>query len=63
MCWIRTEGVNCDYYSFLRDPGDMLYTLTGEYMKEYDWAEATLGCIIRIAQKVGTEEELEFLYK
>ncbi len=63
MCRVNTDGVKCDYYDFLSDPKGMLYTLTGEYMKEYEWSETTLGSIIRIAQKVGTEEELEFLYR
>ena len=40
---IRTEEVDCDYYSFMNGDSDAINTYCGEYMAQYSWAEFTVG--------------------
>lgn len=38
---IKTELVDCDYYSYLDGDIDAINSYTGEYMSNYSWAELT----------------------
>ena len=38
--------LDCDYYRFLNGDTQAINAFRGEYMKQYSWAEATLGNII-----------------
>lgn len=38
---IRTDGVDCDYYNFLRDGTRPAGFADSDYMSRYQWAEAT----------------------
>lgn len=62
-CMACISGIKCDYYSFLDQPLQYLPRLSGEYMKDYEWSEKTMGQIVRIAQQVCDEKKLEFLYE
>ena len=38
--------VDCDYYRFLKGDMQAVNSFQGEYMKQYSWAESTLGNLI-----------------
>ena len=38
--------LDCDYYRFLKGDIQAINAFRGEYMKQYSWAESTLGNII-----------------
>ncbi|MCD7991187.1 MAG: response regulator [Clostridia bacterium] len=40
---VDCEKLDCDLYGFLRQEPDAINTYMGEYMKQYTWAEMTLG--------------------
>ena len=37
--------VDCDYYRFLEGDSQAVNAFRGEYMKQYSWAESTLGSL------------------
>ena len=39
---ILTDKINCDYYEWLKGEPRGLNAFMGEYMRQYDWGEATL---------------------
>ncbi|MBR3334885.1 MAG: response regulator [Clostridia bacterium] len=43
---VDTSRMDCDYYRFLKGDLQAINAFTGEYMKQYSWAEATLGRIL-----------------
>ena len=40
---IKTDLINCDYYSFMNGDSDAINEYSGEYMAQYSWAEFTVG--------------------
>ena len=38
---LRTDEIRCDYYEWLRGSTSSTVQFRGEYMRQYDWAEAT----------------------
>ena len=40
---IKTDLINCDYYSFMNGDSDAINEYSGEYMAHYSWAEFTVG--------------------
>ena len=36
-CFIDTEKVDCDYYSYKKNDPDAVRAYRGEYMAQYDW--------------------------
>ena len=40
---IRRDAVDCDYFRMLDGDVDALNSFTGDYMKQYSWAEMTAG--------------------
>ena len=40
---IKTDLINCDYYSFINGDSDAINEYSGEYMAQYSWAEFTVG--------------------
>lgn len=42
---IAVNAVDCDYYDFLRSDAAAVNAYRGEYMKQYSWAEMTLGTL------------------
>ena len=43
---VDTSRMDCDYYRFLKGDLQAINAFTGEYMKQYSWAETTLGRIL-----------------
>lgn len=43
---IEARRVDCDYYRFLEGDTHAVNLFRGEYMKQYSWAEATLGHLL-----------------
>lgn len=43
---VDTSRMDCDYYRFLKGDLQAINAFTGEYMRQYSWAEATLGRIL-----------------
>ncbi|MGN0244011.1 MAG: response regulator [Lachnospiraceae bacterium] len=44
---IDTDKVDCDYYRFLNNDVAAINSYCGEYMRQYSWAEMTLGQLER----------------
>ncbi len=42
---IDSSSLDCDYYRFLKGDMQAVNAFRGEYMKQYSWAESTLGRI------------------
>ena len=40
---IKTDLIDCDYYSFMNGDSDAINEYSGEYMAQYSWAEFTVG--------------------
>ena len=40
---IKTDFIDCDYYSFMSGDSDAINEYSGEYMAQYSWAEFTVG--------------------
>lgn len=40
---IKTDLIDCDYYSFMSGDSDAINEYSGEYMAQYSWAEFTVG--------------------
>ncbi len=40
---VNTELLDCDYYRMLKGDMDAVNSYHGEYMKQYSWAELTVG--------------------
>ena len=40
---VDTELLDCDYYRMLQGDMDAVNSYQGEYMKQYSWAELTVG--------------------
>ena len=40
---VDTELLDCDYYRMLKGDMDAVNAYQGEYMKQYSWAELTVG--------------------
>ena len=40
---IKTNIIDCDYYSFMNGDSDAINEYSGEYMAQYSWAEFTVG--------------------
>lgn len=40
---LQTDQIECDYYRFLKGDIQAINAFRGEYMKQYSWAEETLG--------------------
>ena len=40
---IKTDLINCDYYSFMNGDSDAINEYSGEYMAQYSWVEFTVG--------------------
>ena len=45
---LHDEGVDCDYYRFLKMDVPSINTYTGEFMTQYSWAEFVAGYLDRI---------------
>jgi len=43
---IDATCLDCDYYRFLKGDLQAVNAFHGEYMKQYSWAESTLGNIM-----------------
>lgn len=43
---VDTGRMDCDYYRYLKGDLEAINAFTGEYMRQYSWAEATLGRIL-----------------
>ena len=50
-CIVRTEGINCDYFLFSKNPERYIYLFNGSYMSDYSWGEKTLGRLTSVANK------------
>ena len=48
---IDANCLDCDYYRFLQGDIRTVNAFQGEYMKQYSWAEATLGKILFRVEK------------
>lgn len=42
---IDPEGLDCDYYRFLKKDAAAVNSYRGEYMKQYSWAEFSIGIL------------------
>ena len=62
-CSVNASEINCDFFSFLKNPRGNLSSLNGKYLTDYAWSEETLAKIIRTAQSVSNHKELEYLYE
>ena len=40
---VKTDLIDCDYYSFMNGDSDAINEYSGEYMAQYSWAEFTVG--------------------
>ena len=40
---VKTDLIDCDYYSFMNGDSDAINEYSGEYMAHYSWAEFTVG--------------------
>ena len=47
---LRPEGVDCDYYEWLRGTPEARSRYQGEYMSQYSWAELTNGWLLRMTE-------------
>lgn len=45
LLWVVPEKVDCDYFSFLRNPKRGVFH--GEYMSQFSWAEETLAILLK----------------
>ena len=43
---IRPDAIECDYYSFLNGDPSAIASFSGEYMRQYSWAETTHAGIL-----------------
>ena len=43
---VDTSRIDCDYYRFLKGDLQAINAFTGEYMRQYSWAETTLGRLL-----------------
>lgn len=50
-CLVKTEGVNCDYFLFTKNPERYISLFNENYMSDYSWGEKTLGRLTSIANK------------
>ena len=50
-CIVKTEGINCDYFLFSKNPERYISLFNGNYMSDYSWGEKTLGRLTSIANK------------
>lgn len=41
--YVNTSKLDCDYYHFLEGDSDARKMFCGEYMRQYSWAETTIG--------------------
>ena len=46
---VNPEMIDCDYYRFLRGEVAAVNSFTGEYMKNYSWAEFTVGYLTKVS--------------
>ncbi|MGB4985323.1 MAG: response regulator [Erysipelotrichaceae bacterium] len=44
---INVDTFDCDYYQFLKGDNKAIWTFTGEYMRQYSWAEITLNSLLK----------------
>lgn len=42
-CHVSIENVDCDYYTYLKDPEQNRELFCGEYLFDYEWGEETLA--------------------
>ena len=50
---VRTDLIDCDYYRMLAGDPDAAASFTGEYMRQYSWAEETTARLHFMRQSMG----------
>ena len=48
---IKTDLIDCDYYSFMNGDSDAINEYSGEYMAQYSWAEFTVGYLEAVVNR------------
>lgn len=48
---LNIQKIQCDYYSFIKNDGELIREWAGEFMTQYSWAEPVAGYISREFEK------------